>query len=115
MSIRQILLLLLLTVTLESQLSCPPKLATSENCTVTSDTIQGRIQQPTEQSKLPIRARYLAHVTDYQPIRDQYLLIRSVHVGYHPYVNRLLGNDSSGLAEDQIAPENISKCLDPIT
>ena len=29
-------------------------------------------------SKQPIRTRYLAHVTGYQPIRDQYFLIRSV-------------------------------------
>eukprot|EP00116_Pleurobrachia_bachei_P017116 sb/3477378/ len=28
----------------------------------------------------PIRTRYLDHVTGYQPIRDQYFLIRSVHV-----------------------------------
>ena len=38
-----------------------------------------RIQEePTESSKQPIRARYLDHVTGYQPIRDQYFLIRSV-------------------------------------
>ena len=34
-------------------------------------------QQPTESSKRPIRARYLSHVIGYQPIRDQYFLIRS--------------------------------------
>ena len=34
-------------------------------------------QQPTESSKQPITARYLGHVTGYQPIRDQYFLIRS--------------------------------------
>ena len=28
-------------------------------------------------SKQPIRARYLVHVTGYQPIRDQYLLVYS--------------------------------------
>eukprot|EP00116_Pleurobrachia_bachei_P009825 sb/3470087/ len=28
-------------------------------------------QEPTETSKQPIRTRYLGHVTDYQPIRDQ--------------------------------------------
>eukprot|EP00116_Pleurobrachia_bachei_P011412 sb/3471674/ len=28
--------------------------------------------------QLPIRTRYLGHVTSYQPIRDQYFLIRSV-------------------------------------
>eukprot|EP00116_Pleurobrachia_bachei_P015765 sb/3476027/ len=35
-------------------------------------------QEPTETSKQPIRTRYLGHVTGYQPIRDQYFLIRSV-------------------------------------
>eukprot|EP00116_Pleurobrachia_bachei_P012483 sb/3472745/ len=34
-------------------------------------------QEPTETSKQPIRTRYLGHVTGYQPIRDQYFLIRS--------------------------------------
>eukprot|EP00116_Pleurobrachia_bachei_P012733 sb/3472995/ len=36
-------------------------------------------QEPTETSKQPIRTRYLDHVTGYQPISDQYFLIRSVH------------------------------------
>eukprot|EP00116_Pleurobrachia_bachei_P017834 sb/3478096/ len=35
-------------------------------------------EEPTETSKQPIRTRYLGHVTDYQPIKDQYFLIRSV-------------------------------------
>eukprot|EP00116_Pleurobrachia_bachei_P002114 sb/3462376/ len=35
-------------------------------------------QEPTEASKQPIRTRYLGHVTGYQPINDQYFLIRSV-------------------------------------
>ena len=35
-------------------------------------------QELTESSKQPIRTRYLGHMTGYQPIRDQYLLIRSV-------------------------------------
>eukprot|EP00116_Pleurobrachia_bachei_P002458 sb/3462720/ len=35
-------------------------------------------QDPTDTSKMPIRTRYLCHVTGYQPIRDQYFLIRSV-------------------------------------
>eukprot|EP00116_Pleurobrachia_bachei_P015437 sb/3475699/ len=35
-------------------------------------------QEPTETSKQPIRTRYLGHVTGYQPIRDQYFLIRSI-------------------------------------
>ena len=39
-------------------------------------------QEPTDTSKQPIRTRYLGHVTGYQPIRDQYFLIRSVP-GFH--------------------------------
>ena len=39
-------------------------------------------QEQTEPNKQPIRACYLGHVTDYQPIRDQYFLIRSVHARY---------------------------------
>ena len=35
-------------------------------------------QEPTGPSKLPIRARYLGHVTGFQPIRYQYFLVRSV-------------------------------------
>eukprot|EP00116_Pleurobrachia_bachei_P003486 sb/3463748/ len=35
-------------------------------------------QESTDTSKQLIRARYLGHVTSYQPIRDQYFLIRSV-------------------------------------
>eukprot|EP00116_Pleurobrachia_bachei_P017530 sb/3477792/ len=31
-----------------------------------------------ETSKQPIRTRHLGHVTGYQPIRDQYFLVRSV-------------------------------------
>eukprot|EP00116_Pleurobrachia_bachei_P000807 sb/3461069/ len=34
--------------------------------------------EPTDTSKQPIRTRYLGHVTVYQPIRDQYFLIKSV-------------------------------------
>ena len=40
-------------------------------------------QEPTGPSKQPIRTRYLGHATGYQPIREQYLVIRSVAV-YHP-------------------------------
>eukprot|EP00116_Pleurobrachia_bachei_P009979 sb/3470241/ len=36
------------------------------------------LSEPTETSKQLIRNRYLGHVTGYQPIRDQYFLIRSV-------------------------------------
>eukprot|EP00116_Pleurobrachia_bachei_P015668 sb/3475930/ len=35
-------------------------------------------EEPTDTGKQPIRIRYLSHVTGYQPIRDQYFLIRSV-------------------------------------
>ena len=35
-------------------------------------------QQETGFSKQPIRTRYLGHVTGFQPIRDQHLLVRSV-------------------------------------
>eukprot|EP00116_Pleurobrachia_bachei_P013296 sb/3473558/ len=35
-------------------------------------------QEPTETCKQRIRTHYLGHVTGYQPIRDQYFLIRSV-------------------------------------
>ena len=35
-------------------------------------------QEPTEFRKQPIRTGHLGHVTGYQPIRDQYFLIRSV-------------------------------------
>eukprot|EP00116_Pleurobrachia_bachei_P011606 sb/3471868/ len=35
-------------------------------------------QEPTKTCKHPIGTRYLGHVTGYQPIRDQYFLIRSV-------------------------------------
>ena len=35
-------------------------------------------QQSQGQSKQPIRTPHLVHVTGYQPIRDQYFLVRSV-------------------------------------
>ena len=38
------------------------------------------VQEPTDISKQPIRASYLGHVTGYQPIRDQYFMVRSVPV-----------------------------------
>eukprot|EP00116_Pleurobrachia_bachei_P018838 sb/3479100/ len=37
---------------------------------------------PADSIKQPIRTRYLGHVTVYQPIRDQYFLIRSVPSNY---------------------------------
>eukprot|EP00116_Pleurobrachia_bachei_P011877 sb/3472139/ len=44
-----------------------------------SQRMQVRVfQELTETSKQPIRTRYLGHVTGYQPIRDQYFMIRSV-------------------------------------
>eukprot|EP00116_Pleurobrachia_bachei_P009510 sb/3469772/ len=49
----------------------------SRNLVKQGNTLQ---QEPTEikTSKQPIRTPYLGHVTGYQPIRDQYFLIRSV-------------------------------------
>eukprot|EP00116_Pleurobrachia_bachei_P000738 sb/3461000/ len=43
-------------------------------------------QEPTDTSKQPIRTHYLGHMTGYQPIRDQYFLIRSIPV-YHTYTH----------------------------
>eukprot|EP00116_Pleurobrachia_bachei_P017881 sb/3478143/ len=45
-------------------------------------------QEPTETSKQPIRTRYLGHVTAYQPIRDQYFLIRSVPDNGHAQLTK---------------------------
>ena len=39
---------------------------------------KGIFKEPTESCKQSIRTRYLGHVTGYQPIRDEYFLIRSV-------------------------------------
>eukprot|EP00116_Pleurobrachia_bachei_P013410 sb/3473672/ len=44
-------------------------------------------QEPTETSKQPIRTRYLGHVTGYQPIRDQYSLIRSIPGSHYQLCN----------------------------
>eukprot|EP00116_Pleurobrachia_bachei_P010839 sb/3471101/ len=49
-----------------------------------------KYQETTETSKKPIRTRYLGHMTGYQPIRDQYFLIRSVPAQYSPLRNRFL-------------------------
>eukprot|EP00116_Pleurobrachia_bachei_P015444 sb/3475706/ len=50
-------------------------------------------QGPTDTSKQPIRTRYLGDVTGYQPIRDQYFLIRPVP-DYHSYApNYSQGNN----------------------
>eukprot|EP00116_Pleurobrachia_bachei_P012258 sb/3472520/ len=40
-------------------------------------------QEPIDTSKQPIRTRYLGHVTGYQPIRDQYFLVRSVPASHY--------------------------------
>eukprot|EP00116_Pleurobrachia_bachei_P012514 sb/3472776/ len=59
-------------------------------------------QEPTETSKQPIRTIYSAHVTGYQPIRDQYLLIRLVpdlynissrFMGYEALRNKMVDKD----------------------
>eukprot|EP00116_Pleurobrachia_bachei_P015534 sb/3475796/ len=42
-------------------------------------------KEPTETSKQPIRTRYLDHVTGYQPIREHYFLIRSIHARLEIY------------------------------
>ena len=36
--------------------------------------VLGMYREPTESSKQPIRARYLGHVTGYQPTSEQYFL-----------------------------------------
>ena len=40
--------------------------------------LQRVIQQPIGPSKQPIRTRYLGHVTGYQPIGEQYFLVRFI-------------------------------------
>eukprot|EP00116_Pleurobrachia_bachei_P003080 sb/3463342/ len=56
-----------------------------------------RFQEPTYTSKRPIRTRYLGHVTGtgYQPIRDQYFLIRSVLV-VEPGTETILPDGQAG-------------------
>eukprot|EP00116_Pleurobrachia_bachei_P002165 sb/3462427/ len=51
----------------------PDWLITSHVTSITRE----RLLSVLDQSKQPIRTRYLGHVTGYQPIRDQYFLIRS--------------------------------------
>ena len=41
-------------------------------------SVESGIHETTGPSKQPIRVHYLGRVTSYQPIRDQYFLIRSV-------------------------------------
>eukprot|EP00116_Pleurobrachia_bachei_P008340 sb/3468602/ len=45
---------------------------------IMSREVLSELEEPTDTSKQPIRTLYSGHVTGYQPIRDQYFLIRSV-------------------------------------
>eukprot|EP00116_Pleurobrachia_bachei_P010707 sb/3470969/ len=58
---------------------------------------QNTVQESTETSKQPIRTRYLGHVTGYQPISDQYFLIRSVPVNVylHPWFLKIEGGSET--------------------
>eukprot|EP00116_Pleurobrachia_bachei_P011389 sb/3471651/ len=49
--------------------------APAENCL---PGMCSTLSELTETSKQPIRTRYLGHMTGYQPMRDQYFLIRSI-------------------------------------
>eukprot|EP00116_Pleurobrachia_bachei_P011660 sb/3471922/ len=57
-----------------------------------SRVFQPNTQEPTETSNQPIRTRYLGHVTDNRPIRDQYFLIRSVPANTHKTYNCVFGS-----------------------
>ena len=54
-------------------------LYTITTCGCLEVMMAGKSQEPTESSKKPIRTSYLGQVTVYQPIRDQYFMIRSGH------------------------------------
>ena len=69
-----------------------------------SSSTDGKLQELTELSKQPIRARYLGHVTVYQPIRDQYFLVRS-------FPGKLLTWLSPSLHQDPYCPEHDIKLL----
>eukprot|EP00116_Pleurobrachia_bachei_P007756 sb/3468018/ len=57
--------------------------STRSTCVTTSRTLlRGYLDESVVTSKQPIRTRYLGHVTGYQPIRDQFFLIRSVPATY---------------------------------
>eukprot|EP00116_Pleurobrachia_bachei_P009700 sb/3469962/ len=71
---------------------------------------KGEIQEPTEPSKQPIRARYLGHVTGYQPIRDQYLLIRSVP-GEAEAIFTELDKDEKGTVTFEEFQEFVEECV----
>ena len=59
----------------------------SVNNEIPTQPIAGN-QEPTEPSKQPIRTDSLGYVTCYQPIRDQYFLVRSVPTGKCRYLNK---------------------------
>eukprot|EP00116_Pleurobrachia_bachei_P004595 sb/3464857/ len=54
------------------------KNVTDDAMNLPTGSVVGKRNRPTETSKQTIRTRYLGHVTGYQPIRNQYFLIRSV-------------------------------------
>eukprot|EP00116_Pleurobrachia_bachei_P015920 sb/3476182/ len=76
-------------------------------------TLMGQRAQHRIRPTQPIRARYLGHVTGYQPIRDQYFLIRSVpgstqHQIYKSrYYVRIYNNQSSSM----ISNESLNICF----
>eukprot|EP00116_Pleurobrachia_bachei_P019042 sb/3479304/ len=67
-------------------------------------SLQPRLQEYV--SKQPIRTRYLGHVTGHQPIRDQYLMIRSVPARFtfrkHPPT--IKGTPSLGVLTNYLVP-----------
>eukprot|EP00116_Pleurobrachia_bachei_P007639 sb/3467901/ len=72
----------------QGMLVCGPHV-TGDNCDICEVGWNGTRyltsnREPTDTSKQPIRTRYLGHVTGYQPIRDQYFLIRSVSWYHQP-------------------------------
>ena len=52
---------------------------------------------------------YLSHVTGYQPIRDQYLRIRSVPAKHSPLL-QLNSHHQHGSLQQQVRPETNYKC-----
>eukprot|EP00116_Pleurobrachia_bachei_P003273 sb/3463535/ len=51
---------------------------------LSSNCAPAELWEPTETRKHPIRTRHLSHVTGYQPIRDQYILIWSIWARHTP-------------------------------
>eukprot|EP00116_Pleurobrachia_bachei_P002713 sb/3462975/ len=76
----QYLLILSVSASNSSLLSPPKTRAYLFTLSWAEPVKQGDGVEPTEISKQPIRTCYLGHVIGYQPIRDQYFLIRSVSV-----------------------------------